>query len=109
VIEHFHGAVCRVPVQETACTMRNPGFNIAIIAQWSNPGDSDRNIAWCRDTYNALTPFLSKYRYVNYLGDDEPDDATAAVYGPNYARLRELKAKYDPENFFHVNVNVRPR
>jgi FAD/FMN-containing dehydrogenase len=109
VIEHFHGAACRVPVQDTPCTMRNPGFNIVIIAQWSNPGESDQNIAWCRDTYSALTPFLSRYRYVNYLGDDETDDATAVVYGPNYSRLRELKAKYDPENFFHVNVNIRPR
>jgi FAD/FMN-containing dehydrogenase len=40
--------------------------------------------------------------------DDEPDDAMAAAYGPNYRRLREIKAKYDPENFFHMNQNIRP-
>ena len=47
---------------------------------------------------------------MNYLGDDEAGDPAAAVaYGPNYARLRELKTKYDPDNFFQRNVNIRPR
>ena len=41
--------------------------------------------------------------------DDGTDDPAAAVYGQNYSRLRDLKAKYDPENFFHTNVNIRPR
>jgi FAD/FMN-containing dehydrogenase len=46
---------------------------------------------------------------VNYLADDESGDSTAAgAYGPNYARLREIKSKYDPENFFRTNVNVKP-
>ena len=56
----------------------------------------------------ALKPFLGQTRYVNYLGDDETGDPTAVAYGANYARLRELKARYDPDNVFHVNVNVRP-
>jgi len=48
-------------------------------------------------------------RYVNYLADDESgDSAAAAAYGPNYARLREIKSKYDPENFFRTNINVKP-
>ena len=47
-------------------------------------------------------------RYVNYLGDDEQGDAIAAAYGPNYRRLQQLKAKYDPENFFRLNQNIRP-
>jgi len=45
---------------------------------------------------------------VNYLDLDEPGDPAAVAYGPNYPRLRELKKKYDPENFFHTNVNIRP-
>jgi FAD/FMN-containing dehydrogenase len=109
VIEHFHGAACRVPVDATACILRHPGFNLVIIAQWTDPGDSDRNMAWCREMYRALTPYLSPYRYLNYLDADEEGDPAAAAYGANYARLRELKTKYDPENFFHVNVNIKPR
>ena len=65
-------------------------------------------IAWCRETFSALQPFLGPARYVNYLDHDEAGDPVAAAYGPNYGRLRELKAKYDPENFFHANVNIRP-
>jgi FAD/FMN-containing dehydrogenase len=45
---------------------------------------------------------------VKYLGDDEPGDPTAAAYGRNYRRLQELKAKFDPSNFFHMNQNIRP-
>ena len=109
VIEHFHGAASRVPVDRTACAMRITGFNVAIIAQWLNAADTDRNIAWARDTYGALAPYLGTTRYVNYLAGDEPGDPAAAAYGTNYTRLRELKAKYDPDNFFRGNVNIRPR
>ena len=108
VIEHFHGAATRVPVSQTACTLRTAGFNCVLISQWSDPRDTNACTAWCRDTYKALQPFLATTRYVNYLDRDEADDISASVYGPNYARLRELKTKYDPENFFHTNVNIRP-
>jgi hypothetical protein len=110
VVEHFHGAASRVPVEQTACAMRLSGFNVAIISQWLDPAESDRNIAWARETYTALTPHLGSVRYANYLAVDESGDAAiAAAYGPNYARLQTLKTKYDPDNFFKFNVNVQPR
>lgn len=108
VIEHFHGAASRVPVSATACAMRLSGYNVAIISQWTDPRQNDANIAWCRGTFEALKPFLAETRYVNYLDHDEAGDPAAAAYGANYSRLRELKAQYDPENFFHANVNIRP-
>ena len=108
VLEHFHGAASRVPVTDTACAMRITGFNVVLISQWSDPRESDRHIAWCRETYDALRPYLGNFRYVNYLGEDEVGDPVAAAYGPNYQRLRALKAKYDPENFFHINANITP-
>jgi FAD/FMN-containing dehydrogenase len=52
--------------------------------------------------------FFASWRYVNYLGDDEEGESLASAYGPNYRRLQELKAKYDPSNFFHMNQNIRP-
>jgi FAD/FMN-containing dehydrogenase len=51
---------------------------------------------------------MGESRYVNYLGDDEQGDAVATAYGPNYRRLQAIKAKYDPENIFHMNQNIRP-
>jgi FAD/FMN-containing dehydrogenase len=109
VIEHFHGAASRVPVADTACAMRITGFNVVLISQWTDAKDNERCIAWCRDTYKALGPYLGKTRYVNYLDADEDGDPAAVAYGANYARLRELKTKYDPDNVFHINVNIRPR
>ncbi len=109
VIEHFHGAASRVPVADTACAMRITGFNVVLISQWTEPADTEKNISWCRETYDALRPYLGTFRYLNYLDADEAGDPAAIAYGPNYARLRELKTKYDPDNFFHVNVNIRPR
>jgi len=109
VIEHFHGVSTRVGITDTACTLRTPGFSVVLLSQWSDPRDNDTCTAWCRDTYAALKPFLGTTRYMNYLAIDEPDDIAATVYGPNYARLRELKTKYDPGNVFHANVNIRPR
>ena len=107
IIEHFHGAASRVPVSATACTMRVTGFNVVIASQWMDPGDTKRQITWTRETFASLTPQLAPMRYVNYLEDDARDPAGVA-YGPNLPRLRSIKAKYDPENFFRHNVNVLP-
>jgi FAD/FMN-containing dehydrogenase len=108
VIEHFHGAASRVPVAETACAMRVEGFNVVLAAQWADPKDTDAGTAWCRGTYKSLEPFFSTMRYVNYLEPDVTGDPAALVYGPNYPKLRQIKTTYDPDNFFHTNVNILP-
>ena len=107
IIEHFHGAASRVPVTATACPMRVTGFNVVIASQWMSAEETERGIQWVRETFASLTPFLAPTRYVNYLEDDAPDPAVVA-YGPNLPRLRSIKAKYDPENFFRHNVNILP-
>ena len=107
VLEHFHGAASRVPVAATACTMRVTGFNVVIISQWASPAENERGMAWARNTHAALKPYLAPMRYVNYLEEDAADPAVVA-YGPNLPRLREIKKKYDPDNFFRQNVNILP-
>ena len=108
VVEHFHGAASRVPVADTAYALREAGYNIAIAGQWMDAADDATGTSWVRDTYSALQPHMGKTRYLNYLSDDESGDAALAqVYGPNLARLKQIKAKYDPENVFRVNVNIR--
>jgi FAD/FMN-containing dehydrogenase len=108
VIEHFHGAVCRVGVSDTAVPHRNPGYNLGIFAEWTDPATTDENIAWARETYGALKPYRAQLRYVNYLDEDDTGDAVRAAYGPNYERLVEIKQRYDPENVFHLNHNIDP-
>ena len=108
LLEHFHGAATRVGVSDTAFPHRANGFNLLVLSEWVEPAHTERCIEWARKTYAAMEPFMAPGRYVNYLADDEPGDPTAAAYGPNYRRLQQLKAKYDPSNFFHVNQNIRP-
>jgi len=79
------------------------------VSEWLDPADNTRNIAWTRESYDAMRPWLATGHYVNYLSDDGGEDAGQAAYGPNYERLRALKAKYDPTNLFRLNQNIRPR
>ncbi|MFL6007492.1 MAG: FAD-binding oxidoreductase [Gaiellaceae bacterium] len=108
LFEHFHGAVTRVGATETAVPHRDEGWNLLIPSVWMDRADSERNIAWTRDTFAALRPHFASGRWLNYLGDDQADDAIRAAYGQNYDRLREIKRRYDPENVFHLNHNIRP-
>lgn len=108
LLEHFHGAVSRVPVGATAFPHRAEGYNMVILSEWADPAISGPCIEWARETYGTMGRFLASGRYVNYLGDDEPGDPAEAAYGPNYRRLREIKRTYDPENVFHMNQNIRP-
>jgi len=108
IIEHAHGALARVGVSATAFPHRAAGYNLLFLSEWTDAAATDRNIAWTRESYAAMRPFLGAGRYVNYLDQDEGGDPAADAYGPNYARLRELKTKFDPTNFFHLNQNIRP-
>jgi len=108
LLEHFHGAATRVDPTATAFPHRRPGYNFAIISQWLNPSINDACIAWSRGTYDAMSPHFGEGRYSNYMGAEEGADATRAAYGPNLARLVELKRKYDPTNFFRMNQNIEP-
>ena len=108
LLEHIHGAAARIDPRDTAFPHRQDGYNFLVLAQWTQPGDTSRCIAWARETYETMRPFFASGRYVNYLDDDEVGDAVAAAYGPNYRRLQRIKAKYDPKNFFRMNQNIRP-
>ncbi len=108
LIEHFHGAATRVGGSDTAFPHRAEGYNLVVLSEWMDHAATNRCVAWARDTYAAMGPFMGSGRYVNYMADDEEGDPAAAAYGQNYHRLRELKSKYDPENFFHINQNIRP-
>lgn len=108
LLEHVHGAATRVGVSDTAFPHRAEGYNFLVLSQWREPTDTECCVAWARETYAAMQPFFACRRYVNYLGNDETDEAVATAYGPNYLRLRQAKTRYDPENFFRMNQNIRP-
>jgi FAD/FMN-containing dehydrogenase len=108
LLEHMHGQVTRIGISDTAFPHRAEGYNLLVLAEWMDPSTTEACIAWARETYAQMQSFMGPGRYVNYLGDDEIGDPMPAAYGPNYRRLQEIKTKYDPNNFFHLNQNIRP-
>jgi FAD/FMN-containing dehydrogenase len=110
LLEHFHGAATRVSPTETAFPHRAVGYNFLAVGEWLDTSATRANVAWARDAYGAMAPHFTTGRYVNYLNGDEVGDDTAvsAAFGPNWKRLREVKRKYDPDNVFHLNQNIKP-
>lgn len=107
LIEHLEGAVSRVGNDATAFVHRDAPYSFLIVSVWSDPADSDRNIRWTDDIWQAAQSSSSDGVYVNYLGS-EGQDRVKAAYGNNYDRLAALKATYDPTNLFRVNQNIAP-
>jgi FAD/FMN-containing dehydrogenase len=108
LFEHFHGEVTRIAPTATAVPHREAGFNLLLPSEWLDPAETEANIAWTKDTFAAVSEHLVARRWLNYLGDDQNDDAIRAAYGRNYDRLVEVKRTYDPQNVFHLNHNIAP-
>jgi FAD/FMN-containing dehydrogenase len=107
IIDQFGGAVARVPNDATAFRHRDAGYDLIIAAIWDQPDQQEAHIDWARRFWAAMQPHSTGDVYVNYLSD-EGDDRVRAAYGPHYQRLVELKRRYDPDNVFHHNQNIRP-
>ncbi len=109
VLEHNgDGAVNQVAQDATAFGYRDHSYILIIMSMWANPADSDRNISWTRELYDAVNPFTRYGVYVNYLGV-EGEERVKEAYGANYDRLITLKNKYDPTNLFRMNQNIKPQ
>jgi len=107
VIEQHRGTVTDVSPTAIAYPHREPGYNLILAAQWTTPDETERCIAWARDTFAALSPYMSHRAYVNYMAVDDADRVRHA-YGPDYERLVELKRRYDPGNVLCHNANIAP-
>jgi len=107
VFQQVGGAIGRVPRAATAYANRGAAYDTFPVSIWTDPAADEANMAWAREMYGALRPFAMEGVYVNNLGD-EGDDRVKAAYGENYDRLVTLKRKYDPNNLFRLNQNVRP-
>lgn len=102
-----NGAVHRVERDETAWGYRDVNWSMVIAGVDSDPAKRDVITRWARDYWEALHPHSAGGAYINFMME-EGKARIRATYGGNYARLREVKARYDPDNFFHVNQNVEP-
>jgi FAD/FMN-containing dehydrogenase len=105
---YVHGAATRVPASETAFSARTPQWDFDAIGAWTEAPESAQHIAWVRALWDRLEPHLEGSAYINHIVEDDRPEKIRASYGENYARLRQLKAVYDPGNLFRVNSNIPP-
>jgi FAD/FMN-containing dehydrogenase len=103
---HMRGAAAAVKTTATAFGNRRDQWDSDIISQWLDISDDEKNISWTKKFWQEIEP-LTNGVYVNHLGpDDNPRIANA--YGENFERLKAIKRKYDPDNFFRMNNNIKP-
>jgi hypothetical protein len=102
------GALARVPDGTMAIGQRQAPYNIHITSLWPDPADDDANIAWTRELGAAMKPFTTGRVYVNFIGDEGQDRVVASFGQEGYARLQALKNRYDPDNLFRSNQNIKP-
>ncbi len=103
----INGAAGRVGSQDTAWGYRDTNFSQVVVAVDPDPANNARMIQWAKEYSDALRPESAGGGYVNMIMDEGADRVRAA-YRENYARLADIKAKYDPRNLFHVNQNIAP-
>ncbi len=101
------GAVSRVGEDETAFNGRNAGFTFNINGNTETAAGFEEEREWARSYWSALEPFHTSV-YTNFLME-EGEERVREAYGPaKYDRLKALKRKYDPDNFFRLNQNISP-
>jgi FAD/FMN-containing dehydrogenase len=101
------GAMRGVAPDATAYPNRSTEFVMNVHTRWEDPTDDARCVAWAREFFDAAAPYAAGTVYVNFLTEDETERVSAA-YGPNRERLGRLKERYDPDNLFRMNQNIRP-
>jgi hypothetical protein len=104
------GAINRVGATETAYAERSAEWMSSIDGNWENPADNAKNVEWVRESFKQISPYSTGTTYTNFTGQtDETAGALAShAFGQNMARLRAIKQKYDPDNFFLLNANIAP-
>ncbi|MGJ7917957.1 FAD-binding protein [Massilia sp. LXY-6] len=95
------------PPDATAYPHRNVQFAMNVHGRWLEAADDASVVGWTRDFFAAAAPHAAGSVYINFLTQDEGARIHEA-YGPNYARLVEIKQRYDPDNLFRFNHNIRP-
>jgi FAD/FMN-containing dehydrogenase len=107
VLEYYGGAAARVSSEATAYPHRSLPWDILFLAQWTDSGQSNMHRDWARSGEEMLRPFSQNAHLLSAL-DVESEAVLETAFGPNLKRLAAIKKKYDPTNFFHVNVNISP-
>jgi hypothetical protein len=103
------GQVEHVAEDDAAYTQRDAAYSLIMSAGWEAPDEADIHTNWVRSFWKAMQPFSIGGGYINFMSHDDGNDRVEAAYGSSkYARLADLKNRYDPKNLFRLNQNIKP-
>lgn len=105
-VEYYGGAASRVSNEATAFAHRDLPWDVVMLACWTNPEERQHR-DWARQGEETLRPYAGNAQLLGAL-DIESDEVIGKAFGGNLARLSEIKRRYDPDNFFRVNQNIKP-
>ena len=105
-IGNLGGAINRVEKDATAYPHRDINYIMNVHTRWEDKNLDDMCVEWARKFYNELSKFAEDSVYVNFISEGE--NRVTSAFGPNYEKLARLKKKYDPDNFFKINQNIKP-
>ena len=107
-IAQVGGAAARLPIDSSAYPHRDAAYVLNVHTRWEDASDDRLCIDWARAFFDATAPYSTGGVYMNFVSEATDAARVQAAYGSSYPRLQELKAKYDPDNAFRTNLNVRP-
>jgi FAD/FMN-containing dehydrogenase len=109
LIQHLGGCIGKLAPDATAYPHRDAGFIVTLGGRTERPAEDEQCIGWARKCHTQLGEHAAAGVYVNFLGHDESEERLRAAYGDNAERLRRIKTRYDPRNFFRSNHNIEPQ
>jgi FAD/FMN-containing dehydrogenase len=108
ILFQVEGALNRLPQDYSATGNRDARYVLNLAGSWEQPAGDEANIEWARAAWNDMRPFSTGGNYINFLTEDESPERIRTALGKGLQRLAEVKARWDPENFFRTNRNIEP-
>jgi FAD/FMN-containing dehydrogenase len=108
LLQPLGGAYARVPEGETALAHRDAAWAVHALSLWTDPADDEANLAWTAQTLAGLRPYGHGAAHPNYVSDDRQERVRSFYGDETYERLVAVKDRWDPENVFSSNQNIRP-
>ncbi|HZI27559.1 MAG TPA: FAD-binding oxidoreductase [Gemmatimonadaceae bacterium] len=108
ILFQMDGALNQLRADHSPVGNRDAKYLLNIAGSWERPEDDAKNIAWTREAWNDMKRFSTGGTYLNFLTEDDAADRTQAALGGAIPRLAEVKAQWDPDNFFRANRNISP-
>lgn len=107
IIAQLGGQINRLPSNATAYPHRDANFVMNVHARWQDKSEDERCLEWARKLYDATEKYSTGGVYVNFISAGE--QLVSSAFSKNLEKLSRLKAKYDPDNFFRTNQNIKPK